>query len=153
MSGAAGGRVAARSGRCSARRVWDVTVTARDVERCRREVADVVRALGGGLEAVAVARLGVSELLSNVVRHVPDTRCRIEVERCGDAVVVRVVDRSPDPPVVSEPAWDAERGRGLWLLRQMVTAFGHTRVGEGKTVWFRCPPDDDARGGRGGWGP
>ncbi|MBD3933018.1 ATP-binding protein [Streptomyces chumphonensis] len=145
--------MAARAGRCSARRVWDVTVTARDVERCRREVADAVRALGGGLEAVAVARLGVSELLSNVVRHVPDTRCRIEVERSGDAVVVRVVDRSPDPPVVSEPAWDAERGRGLWLLRQMVTAFGHTRVGEGKAVWFRCPPGDDGRDARAGWGP
>ncbi|MCZ7431788.1 ATP-binding protein [Streptomyces sp. WMMC1477] len=120
---------------------WEFTASARGIARRRREVAEAVRALGGDVEAVAVARLGVSELLSNVVRHVPDTRCRLEVERVADDVCVRVVDRSAEPPVVSEPDWDTERGRGLWLLREMVTGFGHARAGGGKAVWFRCPLD------------
>lgn len=118
---------------------WELDVTARGIAWWRRQAAEAVRALGGDAEAVGVVRLGVSELLSNVVRHVADARCRVEVEGSGTDVVVTVYDRSPLPPVVSEPDWDAERGRGLWLLREMVTGFGYTRVGGGKAVWFRCP--------------
>ncbi|MEE1929582.1 ATP-binding protein [Streptomyces sp. TRM 70351] len=132
-------RAAARPGRPPGSYVWEAAVSARDIARWRGEVAGAVRALGGDAEAVGVARLGVSELLSNVVRHVPDSRCRVEVERRGRDLYVRVLDRSPQPPVVTEPDWNAERGRGLWLLREMVAEFGHTRTGGGKAVWFRYP--------------
>ncbi|MBW1597020.1 ATP-binding protein [Streptomyces sp. JJ38] len=139
MRGVGAGAAPSRGGVHGSAYAWEFTAAARGIARWRGEVARAVRALGGDVEAVAVARLGVSELLSNVVRHVPDTRCRMEVERVDGDVCVRVVDRSAAPPVIFEPDWDTERGRGLWLLREMVTGFGHMRVEGGKAVWFRCP--------------
>ncbi|MCK1796908.1 ATP-binding protein [Streptomyces sp. XM4193] len=108
------------------------------IEFWRRQVAHLVRELGGDPGAVAVARLGVSELLSNVCKHVGDRRCRLEVEREGAGVCVRLFDRSPQVPAVRVPRWDAEEGRGLWLLREMADALGYTCVPDGKWVWFRC---------------
>ncbi|MBU7598566.1 ATP-binding protein [Streptomyces sp. P38-E01] len=117
---------------------WELRIRPEDLESWRRQVAHVVRELGGDYGAVAVARLGVSELLSNVCKHVGDRRCRLEVEREGAGVRVRLFDRSPQVPAVRVPTWDAEEGRGLWLLREMADALGYTCTPDGKWVWFRC---------------
>ncbi|MBB1254160.1 ATP-binding protein [Streptomyces sp. OF3] len=115
---------------------WRFTVQAHELARWRAEVADAVRLLGGDVEAVAAARLGVSELLGNVLRHVTDQRCRMEVSHEDAHVCVRVFDRSPDAPAVRAPRWDAAHGRGLWLVREMVATLGHTYTAGGKWVWF-----------------
>ncbi|WP_101256121.1 ATP-binding protein [Streptomyces barkulensis] len=115
---------------------WEITVEAREIEVWRREVAAAVRAMGGDRAAVETARLGISELLSNVCRHVADRRCRLEVRQGRGTALVRLYDRSRRAPAVQVPDWDAERGRGLWLLRETADAIGYTCVPGGKWVWF-----------------
>jgi serine/threonine-protein kinase RsbW len=101
--------------------------------------AEVVTRLGGDHEAVAVARLGVSELLSNVVKHVADPRCLLVIAGEGSDFRITVRDRSTAAPAVTRPAWDSDSGRGLWLLREMARDLGYTCFPGGKAVWFRCP--------------
>lgn len=117
---------------------WELRVRSQELEHWRDQVGCVLKELGGDASAVAVARLGVSELLSNVCKHVGDRRCRLVVEREGVSVCVRLFDRSPQVPAVRVPAWDAEEGRGLWLLREMADELGYTCTPGGKWVWFRC---------------
>jgi pimeloyl-ACP methyl ester carboxylesterase len=62
---------------------------------------------------------------------------RLEVAREASHVCVRLLDRSPQAPVVRAPRWDAAHGRGLWLVRETVAALGHTYTSGGKWVWFR----------------
>ncbi|SFD40347.1 ATP-binding protein [Streptomyces aidingensis] len=127
---------------------WDLLVRPREIERWRNEVAGALRAMGAAPEAVGLARLGISELLSNAVKHVPDPHCRLRVLRVGDAVLVQLYDRSRDIPVIpaEEPDPESPAGRGLWLLRQTATALGYTHTPDGKSVWFRTPlhPAGDA---------
>ncbi|MDB1087977.1 ATP-binding protein [Streptomyces sp. ACA25] len=118
---------------------WAIVAQARDIARWRRVVGATVRAWGGDPAAVEVARLGVSELLSNVCKHVPDRRCLLKVRQDGQGVLVEVYDGSPQVPAVLVPGGDAEEGRGLWLLREMTGAMGYTLVPGGKGVWFTVP--------------
>ncbi|MEV1005937.1 ATP-binding protein [Streptomyces sp. NPDC049881] len=115
---------------------WDLLAQARGIETWRRTLALVLRDWGASGPAVELACLGVSELLANVVRHVDDPRCRLAVVLDGELVGVLVHDRSTRLPVVVEPAWDAESGRGLWMLRAMAEEFGCETVHQGKAVWF-----------------
>lgn len=127
---------------------WETTVEAWEIEVWRREVAAAVRAMGGDRAAVETARLGISELLSNVCRHVTDRRCRLEVRQGRGTALVRLYDRSCRAPAVQVPDWDTERGRGLWLLRETADALGYTCVPGGKWVWFTVLLDSPA--GEGG---
>ncbi|WP_253194975.1 ATP-binding protein, partial [Streptomyces sp. MP131-18] len=89
---------------------------------------------------VEVARLGVSELLTNVAKHAGTGRCYLRLLRIGPEAVVQVHDRSRTLPVITEPDREGEDGRGLWLLREMADRLGcevtHRR--HGKIVWFSC---------------
>ncbi|WP_165984367.1 ATP-binding protein [Streptomyces sp. YIM 98790] len=126
---------------------WDITVQASTIEQWRKEVAEAVRALGGDPEAVAVARLGASELLANVLKHTDDRWCRLRVERRNDCIWIGASDRSLEVPVVTVPRWDAESGRGLWLLREMTAVLGYSCTPGGKTVWFHLPLSGPAHRG------
>ncbi|RMI39431.1 ATP-binding protein [Streptomyces triticirhizae] len=125
---------------------WSLTASAQRIEYWRARVTEVLREGKASQRAVEVARLGVSELLSNVVKHAEARRCHLRVLRAGDDVVVQVCDRSPRLPVIRRPDWSAECGRGLWLLREMADDFGYMPVPYpspeglrmGKTVWFSC---------------
>ncbi|KAB8166301.1 ATP-binding protein [Streptomyces sp. 3MP-14] len=122
------------------------------VETWRRTAGQLLTEWGASTAAVELVRLGVTELVTNVSRHVDDPRCGLRISRAGDDVLVEVWDRSARPPVVGEtPDWTAECGRGLWLLREMADDFGYmprpftlrvgcrgTVVRMGKTVWFSC---------------
>ncbi|TNM33682.1 ATP-binding protein [Streptomyces sedi] len=118
---------------------WDLTAAPQTIERWRARAAETVALLGGDQDAVALTRLGVSELLSNVAKHVTDPRCVLIVGRETDGFRVTVRDRSPHPPAMTIPDWDAESGRGLWLLAEMVRDWGYSRIPGGKAVWFRFP--------------
>ncbi|GAA3886783.1 ATP-binding protein [Streptomyces sedi] len=120
---------------------------ARRMETWRRSAGQLMSRWGASTEAVELVRLGVTELLTNVSRHVTDPRCRLRIRRAGGEVLVEVCDRSSQPPVIGEtPDWSAECGRGLWLLREMADDLGYmpmpyaSPVGPlmGKSVWFRC---------------
>jgi serine/threonine-protein kinase RsbW len=119
------------------RYAWTFTVLAQDVELWRKEIGAAVSALGGESEVLETVQLGVSELLANVLAHVADPVCRLEVLRDGCGICVRLFDHSREVPAVLAPDGEAERGRGLWLLREMADGLGYVLTASGKCVWFR----------------
>ncbi|MFE1882703.1 ATP-binding protein [Streptomyces diastatochromogenes] len=112
-------------------------------EHSVRHIRRIVRTLLDDWELAHLAdvlELGVSELVTNVVRHVPDRRCSLVVMRQAAGVRVEVTDACPHLPAVSpESTPDTERGRGLLLLDGTVDKWGVSPApGGGKTVWFEC---------------
>jgi anti-sigma regulatory factor (Ser/Thr protein kinase) len=95
-------------------------------------------------ELADAVELAVTELLANVVRHVPDRRCTLLLlRRMGGGeggVRVEVSDGSPRQPVPAGPVSDdSECGRGLTLLDAVVDKWGvEPGPRGGKTVWFEC---------------
>ncbi|MFE1357531.1 ATP-binding protein [Streptomyces harbinensis] len=120
--------------------VWNLAARPQVIRRRRDTASAAVVELGAGEPVVQVVRLGVSELLTNVARHVEDPNCRLEISKVGPVLYVQVSDRSFEFPRIARvaPGWDTEGGRGLWLLRSQVSALGCTRTAVGKNVWFRC---------------
>lgn len=91
-------------------------------------------------ELAFAVELGVSELVTNVVRHVPDRRCTLVLARQTVGVRVEVTDGFRQlPPVVCEMDSESEGGRGLALLDAVVGKWGVTPWSQGrKAVWFEC---------------
>ncbi|KUN05090.1 hypothetical protein AQI95_16425 [Streptomyces yokosukanensis] len=94
-------------------------------------------------ELTFAVELGVSELVTNVVRHVPDRRCTVLLVRQTAGVRAEVTDGYAQLPL-SKPDMDhdPESGRGLALLDAVVDKWGVSAGsaggGRGKTVWFEC---------------
>ncbi|SOR82176.1 ATP-binding protein [Streptomyces chartreusis] len=91
-------------------------------------------------ELADAVELGVTELLANVVQHVPDRRCTLLLLRQSAGVRVEVTDGSDQLPC-SPTSFDleSEGGRGLLLLDAMADKWGVSPWrGGGKTVWFEC---------------
>ncbi|WP_419796415.1 ATP-binding protein [Streptomyces fuscus] len=84
--------------------------------------------------------LGATELVANVVRHVPDRRCRVLVLRQEAGVRVEVADGCAEVPCMEgRLPLEAEGGRGLVLLSEVADKWGvDRRSGGGKSVWFEC---------------
>ena len=61
------------------------------------------------------ATLALTELVSNVVRHVPDRRATVLMLRRPGGILVEVTDTEPRGPEFST-AVDEERGRGLLIV-------------------------------------
>ncbi|MGN5632295.1 ATP-binding protein [Streptomyces sp. AC154] len=98
---------------------------------------------GWGLMSVAdAAELALTELIANVVRHVPGRRCQTFIFRLprGEGVRVEVADCCPDVPRAVVGDVLDEGGRGLVLVDALTDKWGVEvrRDGGGKTVWFEC---------------
>ncbi|ARQ72263.1 ATP-binding protein [Streptomyces marincola] len=137
---------------------WALTVRPCDLPHWRRTVASVLKAWGAPPDSAELACLGVTELLTNVLKHVAsDPRCYLRIDRTdtGTGAVIAVHDRSSVLPAVTEPDWGRESGRGLWLLREMFGCLGceHLPGGSGKRVWFRCDLGGQPRGDSGSPAP
>lgn len=91
-------------------------------------------------ELTFAVELGVSELVTNVVRHVPDRRCTVVLARLTAGVRVEVTDSFTRLPSVTERTHpESESGRGLSLMEAVVDKWGVSRgIDGGKTVWFEC---------------
>jgi len=93
-------------------------------------------------ELTDAVELGATELLANVVRHVPDRRCEFLLLRQAAGIRVEVTDGCPRlPSIPAELLPEAEGGRGLVLLDAVVDKWGVEPVGAsgvGKAVWFEC---------------
>jgi serine/threonine-protein kinase RsbW len=122
------------------RRVWEVTARVEELSCWRGEAVAVIREWEVATGAEDTVRLGVTELLVNVIKHVGDPRCRLELARVGATLTVTVHDRCARLPRPGRPDWEAASGRGLWLLEEMTDALGWFRSADGKQVWFRCAP-------------
>ncbi|WP_406490949.1 ATP-binding protein [Streptomyces phaeochromogenes] len=94
-------------------------------------------------ELTDAVELGATELLANVVRHVPDRRCEFLLLRQVAGVRVEVTDGCPRlPSIPAELSLEAEGGRGLVLLGAVADKWGaDPGPGVGKTVWFECGAD------------
>ena len=99
--------------------------------------------------------LVVSELLTNALRHgVPDTATprrrwpvRLGLVQPGRYVLCAVADPGPGLPVLREPDYLAESGRGLHVISALSDTWGATTPTDaGKVVWalfavrLRPPP-------------
>jgi anti-sigma regulatory factor (Ser/Thr protein kinase) len=97
---------------------------------------------GAGLaEVTDAAELALTELVANVVRHVPGRRCRVCFLLRPGGVRVEVADRCPRLPAVPEGGDVlADGGRGLMLVAAVTDRWGvePRPDGHGKTVWFEC---------------
>ncbi|WP_432042489.1 ATP-binding protein [Streptomyces cadmiisoli] len=112
-------------------------------EHSARHIRRIVRSLLAEwdmTELTDAMELAVTELVANVVRHVPDRRCTLLVRRLAAGVRVEVADGSPRlPQTPPELSPEAEGGRGLVLLDALVDKWGVARGPlNGKTVWFEC---------------
>ena len=93
--------------------------------------------------------LALTELIANVVRHVPDRRCTLLLLKQPTGVRAEVTDtygQPLPPPAKSDP--ESEGGRGLFLLDALVDKWGVIPdPAGGKTVWFECttPQGQDSK--------
>lgn len=112
-------------------------------EHSVRHVRRIVRSLLHEWELTELTfavELGVSELVTNVVRHVPDRRCTVLLARQTAGVRAEVTDGFAQLPLLDVGLdQDAECGRGLALLDAVVDKWGVSPgAADGKTVWFEC---------------
>jgi len=103
------------------------------VPRARRFVADCLSDLPR--ETIDVARLLVSEVVTNAVLHAR-TNLSLRLDRSDTTVSVHVEDENPVLPVLRTHNADAGTGRGLWVLESMASRWGSHSVDGGKVVWF-----------------
>lgn len=80
------------------------------------------------------AVLLVSELATNAVLHAR-TPFRLSV-MLDEVLTIEVTDGSDELPRVEEADLDGDRGRGLFLVSRLASAWGSRIEPEGKTVWF-----------------
>ncbi|KPI32150.1 hypothetical protein OV320_2326 [Actinobacteria bacterium OV320] len=82
--------------------------------------------------------LALTELIANVIRHVPDNHCTVLLLKQQTGVRAEVTDAYGEllpTPTKSDP--ESEGGRGLFLLDAFVDKWGVSpTAGGGKTVWF-----------------
>lgn len=100
-----------------------------------------------GLESVSDdVQLGVSELVTNAVRH---ARTDVVMTLVLDGkVIVEVKDSDPELRHPAVPTKDplATSGRGLQIVSAVSADWGVRSVPDGKVVWFALDLPDDARG-------
>jgi len=91
----------------------------------------------GRTELADAAALCVTELLTNVHRHVASPACVLTLDRLpAGGVRVAVADSSHVVPVPGPPPGGTEeRGRGLLLVAAVAERWGITLTATGKQVW------------------
>lgn len=83
------------------------------------------------------ANLLLSELVTNVVRHVASRSSMVlEVRLAGPGLRVAVVDASADPPRVLTTPSRAAGGHGMALIEALAHRWGSENLAGGKRVWF-----------------
>jgi serine phosphatase RsbU (regulator of sigma subunit) len=89
-----------------------------------------------GLEPLAdTAATLVSELVTNAVRHTRGHRIEVRLVR-GDALLCEVDDEDHTLPTLLSTRPADEFGRGMRVVSTLARAWGSSRTGTGKTVWF-----------------
>jgi anti-sigma regulatory factor (Ser/Thr protein kinase) len=88
------------------------------------------------------AELALTELVANVVQHVPGRRCTLLILRRPDGLRVEVSDEHPHCPRPVRPECRGdeldEGGRGLLLVEAVTDRWGTVPLPGGKTMWFEC---------------
>ncbi len=87
-------------------------------------------------ELTLPAAMCVTELLSNVHKHVRSPDCVLTLRKITGGIRISVIDTDPRMPVLREPDHLSESGRGLFLMSETVREWGAVPTGDGKEVWF-----------------
>jgi anti-sigma regulatory factor (Ser/Thr protein kinase) len=116
-----------------------------DLPSAARSAAAARRLVGQLLEAWAAesfcddATLLVSELVSNVVRHVTSQPAmRVDVVLSGPSLRVAVLDSSMVLPALASGG--PRGGHGLGLIAAVADRWGSEEYAGGKRVWFELGP-------------
>lgn len=115
---------------------WTLPPESSSVSAARELVVGVCR--GVSTEHVEVARLLVSELVTNALQH-GSGELTLVVMRDGEGLRVEVHDGSRVMPVLTESPSLRERGWGLRLVAALASSWGAVPRDEGqpgKQVWF-----------------
>ncbi|WP_214416722.1 ATP-binding protein [Sphaerisporangium fuscum] len=104
--------------------------------------------LAAGRRDVDDMELLVGELIANAVKHSnsgrrPGGTVKLRVYDDGRTVRVDVVDEGSDGDIPQVPAQVdplSEGGRGLWLVRELSSAWGWDQEAAGRRVWFEVTP-------------
>jgi anti-sigma regulatory factor (Ser/Thr protein kinase) len=104
---------------------------------------------GIGIDTADTAELLVSELVTNAVRYasgpVPAEQYSgrvsagiiwLSVRHFSDGLLIEVFDTDANPPVYTDDAWDAESGRGLFIVDALSKQWSYFfPPGGGKVVY------------------
>ncbi|MER7670653.1 ATP-binding protein [Kitasatospora sp. NPDC096128] len=119
----------------------------------RRHTADILRRWQVPDAVIETANLIVSELTTNAIRHPANDQPQstgypsladvgtftLGLQLTGTGLLVQVADRDPRPPVRREVGVEATGGRGLFLVSEMASRWGHYPMAAGKVVWAELP--------------
>ncbi|WP_406839595.1 SpoIIE family protein phosphatase [Streptomyces sp. AHU1] len=113
---------------------WRLALDPAEAGRARAVVREQLHAWGlAGL--VDNAGLMVGELVTNAVRHANSRGIGLRLVR-GDTLLCEVDDEDHTLPILLSAGPGDEFGRGLRLVSALSRAWGSSRTGAGKTVWF-----------------
>lgn len=115
----------------------------------RLAVDRLLRAVGAAPAAVAAARVVLSELVANAIRHAR-TELSVTARVCGDVVRIEVLDRDTRPPALMGLDSDSTSGRGLHIVAGLSRDWGWQTADSpdgvaGKVVWAEVALDQSAR--------
>jgi anti-sigma regulatory factor (Ser/Thr protein kinase) len=109
-----------------------------------------VRVLLAGIDhpRTADATLLVSELIANAVRHSDSARpgghVTVAVAHVDGAIHIDVIDAGSAvnvPTLRDDVGGLGCSGRGLWLVRELASAWGWHETTPGRVVWFQLTND------------
>ena len=112
----------------------------------RRHTVEFLRTHQTAPDVIECARLIVSELATNAVRH-PEPEAQsptsvstfdVALRLAPHSLVIEVSDRDPQPPVRGTADLGATGGRGVFLVEEMSHRWGFFHPpgpGGGKVVW------------------
>ncbi|MER6217309.1 ATP-binding protein [Streptomyces sp. NPDC001674] len=120
----------------------------------RRHAVDILRRWQVPSDVIEAARLIVSELTGNAVRHPgrnePQGSSYLDLANVGTfsltlqltsmGLLVQVGDRDPRPLTRKQVGVDATGGRGLFLVDVMADRWGYYPTPTGKVVWAELLP-------------
>lgn len=87
-----------------------------------------------------VAKVVVSALLTNVLRHTGSTTATVRLVQADKGTVMEVLDSSDVLPTAGSAELLSEDGRGLVMLGALVKEWGAQPLrGGGKVVWALLP--------------
>ncbi|CUU60908.1 Histidine kinase-like ATPase domain-containing protein [Parafrankia irregularis] len=94
-------------------------------------------------ETLNTAELIVSELTANAAKASPaDGIVAVRLTASGSSLLIEVWDSTVAPPVLRDPAYDGEDGRGLFLVNALSRRWSWRRAKSGgKVVWAEMPAD------------
>lgn len=114
----------------------DLPPQSHSVPAARRVVVELLDSWAVGHLRERAALL-VSELVTNVVRHVAgQSKMVLQVNLTEPALRVSVTDVSLDGPRLREPMAEEPGGHGLRLLAAVADRWGTEQRPGGKQVWF-----------------